>query len=89
MIKDIIRSIRVIKQFRKEARELIKLTKNMSHKDKHIIHLNRYFYLLSGIKREHRFCKKELSSIYSINGIDTEMSSEKCSGHQPYVILAK
>lgn len=93
MIRDILLIIKTVRECRKEARNLIEYTKRdlSLHKEAHAIHLNRYFYLLSGLgsKLEHRFDKKQLSSVYSLFGVDVQFNSAQCFGGQPYKVLAK
>jgi hypothetical protein len=93
MFREILWVIKTIKECRKEGRNLVEyIERDLSkNKDAHIIHLNRYFYLLSGLgsKLEHRFDKKELSSVYSLCGVDVEFNSPKCLGGQPFKVLAK
>jgi hypothetical protein len=70
MFREILRVIKTIKECRKEGRNLVEYVERdlSKNKDAHRIYLNRYFYLLSGLgsKLEHRFDKKELSSVYSL-----------------------
>lgn len=93
MLKELFQVIKTVKECRKEAEGLLAYIQSdlSSSREAHKIHLNRYFYLLSGIgsKVEHRFCEKELSSIWSLRGVDIEFNSSKCPSGQPYKVLSK
>jgi hypothetical protein len=92
-LQHILLIMKAIRECRQIAKELIIYIKRdlSTNKEAHIIHLNRYFYLFSGIgsKLKHRFDKNQLSSIYSLYGVDVEFNSPKCTGREPYKVLAK
>lgn len=86
----IIKTIRECRQIAKEL--IIYIKRDLSpNKEAHIIHFNRYFLLFSGIglKLEHRFDKNQLYISSSLYGVDVEFNSPKCTGREPYKVLAK
>jgi len=92
-LQHILLIMRAIRECRRIAKELIiYIERDLStNKEAHIIHLNRYFLLLSGIglKLEHRFDKNQLYISSSLYGVDVEFNSPKCDGREPYKVLAK
>lgn len=79
-----------IKGIKAEFDGLLKYLDELPNKDAHCVHLNRYFTRFIEIHKytEHRFCKNELSSVYYLKGVRIENPSAKCTGRQPYKILA-